>query len=162
MKSLSLALAAALTIAAPAVAGAPWISIELPANPMDRGTQGAFAVVHTYLHERPMPYLVVGTAEGLVNNQRRSQPLTITSTGRTGTMAIAKSWPSDGVWVLSLAVEGAPLNAAIGVDAGGEVAFVRVPMDRNGNARPFERGEVEALLRALAAGERVPALTATR
>ena len=158
MKSLRIALLTLGLFAAPAVAGAPWMSIEVPANPMDRGTQGAFAVIHTYLHERPMPYVVTGTAEGLVNGARRSQALSLSSTGRTGTMALRKNWGDAGVWVLKLGVEGTELGAAIGVDQGGDVAFVRIPLTSSGAQRQPTMAEIESMLRALAAGERVPAL----
>lgn len=160
MNTLKTLLVTAALAATPAVAGAPWISVELPANPMDQATRGAFAVVRTYLHERPMPYVVTGTAEGLVAGQRRSLPMTVTSTNETGRMAIMKTWPSDGVWVLKLGVEGMELSAAIGVGADGEVAFVRVPTTRGGGPRNFAQGEIESLLRALAAGGRVPVLQA--
>ena len=158
MKSLSFALAASITLAAPALAGGPWISIELPANPYS--SRGAFVVVHTYQHQTPAPYLVTGTAEGLVNGQRRSLPLTITSTGQGGSMAISKTWPSEGVWVLKLGVDGAELGAAVGVGSNGEVAFVRVPLTRGGATRNVARAEVETLLRALEAGQQAPALQA--
>lgn len=158
MKALSLLLVAATLAAAPTVAGGPWMSVELPPNPMDEGTRGAFAVVHTYRHGEPMPYLVVGTAEGLNRGERRSLPLTITSTGRTGTMAIARSWPAEGVWVLKLGVQGENLGAAIGVGADGEAAFVRIPTTRNGAPRTVTNSDVEAMLSALASGSRIPSL----
>jgi hypothetical protein len=160
MKSLSLAVAASITLAVPAIAGGPWISVELPANPYGRVSRGAYVVVHTYLHETPAPFLVTGTAEGLVGGQRRSMPLTITSTGQGGSMAISRSWPSEGVWVLKLGVDGAELGAAVGVGANGEVAFVRVPLTRGGATRNVARAEVETLLRALEAGQLAPALQA--
>lgn len=160
MKSLSLAIATTITLTVPAIAGGPWISVELPANPYGRVSRGAFVVVHTYLHETPAPFLVTGTAEGLVDGQRRSLPLTITSTGQGGSMAISRTWPSEGVWLLKLGVDGAELGAAVGVGANGEVAFVRVPLTRGGATRNLARAEVESLLRALEAGQQAPALQA--
>jgi len=160
MKRLSIAALATIALAAPAIAGGPWISVELPANPMDQATRGAFAVVHTYRHADPMPFVVTGSAEGLVSGQRRSLPMRITATGRTGTMAVQKTWPNDGVWVLKLGVDGMQMDAAIGVGIDGEVAFVRVPTTRGGAPRLLAASEVEALLRSLAAGERVASLSA--
>ena len=148
----------ALLIAAPAVAGPPWISVELPANPFDRATRGAYLVVHTYHHEMQVPYVISGTAEGLVGGQRRSVRLDATPTGRTGSFAIRKNWASEGVWVLKIGVEDVDVGAAIGVGADGEVAFVRVPTGREGAPRVVARAEVETMLRALADGRPVPSL----
>ena len=139
-----------------ALAGGPWISIELPANPYS--SRGAFVVVHTYLHGTPAPFAVIGTAEGLESGQRRSLPMTITSTGQGGSMNIMKTWPNEGVWVLKLGVDGTEMNAAIGVSTNGEVAFVRVPTTRNGAPRQLASSEVESMLRALAAGQQPPLL----
>lgn len=158
MKTLRILLAAAAIAATPAIAGGPWISIEMPVNPMDASTRGAFAVVRTYRHGEPMPYLVTGTAEGLVNGRRRSEPLRLTPTERTGSMAIARTWPAEGVWVLKLGVEGEELNAVIGVGSDGEPSFVRVPMRRQGGLRLITQAEVESLILALANGERAPQL----
>ena len=40
---------AALT-ASPALAGPPWLSIELPANPLNSTTRGMYLLVRTYHH----------------------------------------------------------------------------------------------------------------
>ena len=55
-----------------AVAGPPWISIEYPVNPYDRTTKDAFLLVHAFHHGNATDFPVNGTAEGLVNGQRRS------------------------------------------------------------------------------------------
>lgn len=154
----SLMLAVFALAAAPAVAGPPWISIELPANPFDRATRGAYLVVHTYHHDLQTPYVVTGVAEGLVNGERRSIRLDAQPTGRTGSFVIRRNWPSEGVWVLRLGVDDIELSAAVGVGSDGQVAFVRVPTSRSGAPRQLARVEVEALLRALADGRQVPQL----
>src|SRR4051812_48780748 len=71
--------AAALRIAA---AGPAWISIETPVNPYDASTRGAYLVVHAYHHGDPSSNPVSGTAEGLVNGERRSVALEFTPTSR--------------------------------------------------------------------------------
>lgn len=159
MITTRLALAALVLAATPAVGGAPWISIELPANPMHDGMRGAYVIVRTYRHGDAMPYLVAGTAEGIINGERRSIPLRLTATG-TGGMAVTKNWPSEGVWVLRLNIDGEDATAAIGVASDGQVAFVRVPTSRQGYPRALARPELEGMLRALAANERVPSLQA--
>ncbi len=158
MKRATLLLALSALAATPALAGYPWISVELPANPFDRATNGAYAVVHTYQHAADMPFEVTGTAEGLVDGRRRSLRLDLQPTGRTGTFALRRSWPDGGVWVLRLGIEGVAIGAAVGVGADGQVAFVRVPLTRGGAPRAVSSAEVEMLLRALAENRPAPAL----
>ena len=40
--------------------GPPWLSIELPANPLDPTTKGAYLVVRTYHHDKSIPMIVEG------------------------------------------------------------------------------------------------------
>jgi hypothetical protein len=62
MRTTSLVLSLATLAALPSVAhaGPPWISIELPANPYDRATKGAFLVVHAFHHGTPVGFPVSG------------------------------------------------------------------------------------------------------
>jgi hypothetical protein len=54
----------------PAHAGPPWISIELPANPLDPTTRGAFLLIHTFHHRRDEAKR--SPAEGMVNGRRQT------------------------------------------------------------------------------------------
>src|SRR5688500_18940579 len=89
-----------LSLAAPAVAGPAWISIELPATPYDKATRGAFLIVHTYHHSDAGRAGVSGSAEGLVGGRRRTVRLTFDATSRSGSYALKKQWPSEGTWTL--------------------------------------------------------------
>lgn len=159
MKRHGIILALTLLAATPAVAGPPWISIELPANPFSEA-RGAFLVVHTYHHGTPVQLVMQGTAEGLVNGARRSVSLEFTAMSQTGAFAVSRSWPSEGVWVLDIqSFDGHfAISAVVGVGASGEVNLVRVPLARTGAPRTVSRGEIDAMLRALAAGQQPPAL----
>ncbi len=97
-----IALAALLAVAVPSVvfAGPPWISIELPANPWDRDTRGAFLVVHTYHHGTVIEAPLSGTAEGMVGGKRRSVALTFEKTARPGVYTLSNQWGNQGRWVL--------------------------------------------------------------
>src|SRR5207245_3417023 len=97
---------AAFTVlaATPALAGPPWISIELPANPFDAATRGAFLVVHAFHHGTAVSFPIEGTAEGLVSGERRSIKLEFTRTGQDGAYALRKQWPSEGTWTLVIRV----------------------------------------------------------
>ena len=80
--------------------GPPWISIEYPVNPHDRTTRNAFLLVRCFHHSDPVPCALTGTAEGIVNGERRSIKLTFTETGKTGAYALARQWEDKGVWTL--------------------------------------------------------------
>ena len=49
-RKLSLTALLVAGLPAAAVAGPPWVSIELPANPWDETTRGAFLLVHAFHH----------------------------------------------------------------------------------------------------------------
>lgn len=141
-----LTLAAALVggVAAPAAAsaaaaevpwfvGPPWISIEYPVNPHDPSMRGAILLVHVFHHSTPIAYPVEGTAEGIVNGERRSIKLTFTETARPAVYGVSRQWPTEGVWTLVIRMsrgdnDGATALVEMGAD--GEVASVRVPTRR--------------------------------
>ncbi len=114
----------ALSIAAAAVAGPPWISIEYPINPHDQSMRGAFLLVHVFHHSTPIVYPVEGTAEGIVNGERRTIKLEFTETSRTGVYGLRRQWPTEGVW--TLVIKGGA-TAVVELGADGAVASVKVP-----------------------------------
>lgn len=127
IRTLSLAALFAAALAAPALglrSGPPWISIEYPVNPLDASMRGAFLLVHVFHHATPIVYPVEGTAEGIVNGERRSIKLEFTETSRTGVYGLKRMWPTEGVW--TLVIKGGA-TAVVELGADGEVASVRVP-----------------------------------
>ena len=127
IRTLSLAALCAAVLATPALgrtAGPPWISIEYPVNPHDQSMRGAFLLVHVFHHSTPIVYPVEGTAEGMVNGERRTIKLEFTETSRTGVYGLRRQWPTQGVWTLVIK-DGATAVVELGAD--GEVASVRVP-----------------------------------
>jgi len=152
-------LAAALSafLAAPALAGPPWISIELPVNPYDESTRGAFLLVHEFHHGTPVSYIVTGTAEGIVNGERRSIKLEFSETAREGVFALKRMWPAEGVWTLVIKANQGPDDAATAVvelGSDGEVASIRVPTMQRGRwtvPAPVSLGDIDAALQARAA-----------
>jgi len=117
---LALSVAALVSTAA----GPPWISIEYPINPHDQSMRGAFLLVHTFHHSTPIAYPVAGTAEGIVNGERRTIKLEFTETSRTGVYGLRRQWPTEGVWTL---VINGGATAVVELGADGEVAAVKVP-----------------------------------
>ena len=138
LRTLSLAALFSATLAAPAFAGPPWISIEYPVNPHDPSMRGAMLLVHVFHHATPIAYPVEGTAEGIVNGERRSIKLTFTETARPAVYGLSRQWPTEGVWTLVIRMsrgEGGTDGAAAVVElcADGEIASVRVPTRREGS-----------------------------
>ena len=138
------------------VSGPPWISIEHPVNPFDRTTRGAHLLVHAYHHGTPIGHPVSGTAEGVVNGQRRTITLRFESTSRTGVYALRKQWPSDGTWSLVINVtqgndgDGNVAQALVELSPTGSVASVQVPTRQHAEGafpRRLSATEIEAAVR---------------
>ena len=113
-----------------ASAGPPWISIETPVNPYDATTRGAYLLVHAFHHGDPTAYPVSGTAEGIVNGQRKSITLAFTPTSRPGAYALRNQWGGVGVWTLVITVkqqENDFAQALVEVGTDGAVSRVQVP-----------------------------------
>jgi len=142
----ALALAALLGLSS----GPPWISIEYPVNPHDQSMRGAFLLVHTFHHSTPIVYAVEGTAEGIVNGERRTIKLEFTETSRTGVYGLRRQWPTEGVW--TLVIKGGA-TAVVELGADGAVASVTVPnRQERGWAIPTDVSmtEIDRALRARA------------
>jgi hypothetical protein len=158
LTALALTAGALVGTATPAHAGPPWISIELPANPLDRTTRGAFLLVHTFHHETSLRQLLEGRAEGLVNGKRQTITLTFTDTSRDYVRALRRTWPSEGVWVLVITTGGADhgATALVGVGTDGQVHSVQVPTKMQDNwtiPQPVTPADINALLSRMAAAD---------
>jgi hypothetical protein len=97
--------------------------------------RGAFLLVHVFHHSTPIVYPVEGTAEGIVNGERRTIKLEFTNTSRTGVYGLRRMWPTEGVWTLVIKMsrgqdDGATAVVELGSD--GEIASVRVPNRQEG------------------------------
>ena len=144
---------------APVVIGPPWISIEYPVNPFDRTTRGAHLLVHAYYHGTPVGYPVSGTAEGIVNGERRTMTLRFETTSRTGVYARRKQWPSEGTWTLVISVtqgdhdRGGVAQALVELSPTGSVASVQVPTQQHAEGafpRRLTAQEIETAVRTQA------------
>lgn len=138
----------------PTLAGPPWISVELPANPYIEGSQGAFCLVRVYHHGDAAYYPVSGAAEGLVDGQRRSVTLDLTQTSLPGVYAVKYTPTNEGVWILVLSIgkkgdEHGQAQALVTIKQG-EVVSVVVPTRRDGRwqiPQPATDAQIDAMLR---------------
>lgn len=148
--------AALLVLAAPALAGPPWISVEIPANPHMREARGALLLVRAYHHDSERAFRVTGFAEGRVGGERVSVPLDLSPTGQAGIYALPRPDLAEGRWVLVLSLDSggnAAATALVTLDGDGEVSGVRVPtrerrIEGFTIPRPASEAEIEALLAA--------------
>ena len=137
-KSLIPALAIALVSATAAFTSPaplkwpPWISVESPVNPVDPGARGALMLVHVTFREGTSSISdLQGSAEGIVNGARRTIALRFEETGRPNTFALKRQWPTDGTWLVRLAVR--QTTAIVTLDQAGNILAVRVPTERRGD-----------------------------
>ena len=158
MRRLAIALSICLAAATPAKAGPPWLTLEFRPSSF-----AGVVLVRTYHHGTPQAMPLTGTAEGLVNGQRRSVPLTFVLVEAPNVYSVSNTWGAGGVWVLNIAAEGDHLGAGVvaGFDRNGEPAFTRFPRTTVGATRPATARETDAMLRALDAGAQPPALGRT-
>lgn len=129
-----LILALLCALALPALAGPPWIAIEIPANPYDAATRDAFLVVHTYHHGEAANFALTGTAERMRDGRRETVALEFDRTSRPGAYALRRQW-SDGAWLLVITVQQGKddtATALVELSGDGAVASVRVPTRRDG------------------------------
>ena len=129
------------------------MSIELPANPWDRDTRGAFLVVHTFHHGTVIDAPLTGTAEGIVDGKRRSVSLSFEKTSRPGAYVLRNQWGNSGRWVLVISLAQSLhgddiVQALVGVSENGTVTSVRVPTEagREGMPRRATATEIAAAL----------------
>jgi hypothetical protein len=148
--------AALAVLLAAALAGPPWISIEYPVNPYDASMRGAFLLVHAFHHGTPVGFPIDGTAEGIVNGERRTVRLEFTETSRPGVYALKRMWPTHGVWTLVIRATQGHQDAATAVvelAADGQIASVKVPTARRGEwtvPAAVSMADIEAALQARA------------
>ena len=158
MKVLALAALLTAAVSTTALAGPPWITVEV------RPFGANVLIVHTYHHGTANPLQLRGSAEGLVNGRHESVPLRFELLPEaSNAYGVAKTWGDTGVWVLSIeTVETDHFAAATAVmiDKNGN-ATVTFPRQYDGQTRAASNAEVTAMLEALAAGNRSPRLFAS-
>jgi len=161
MRRLDLVSLLSLAVAGPAQAGQPFLRATLPADHTDALRRGGFMIVHGYHHAERFPLTLSGTAEGIVDGNRRSFPLTFVRDTLDGSiMVVMKTWPDAGPWVLNIGggYDSTRMSAGIviGVDSRGVPVLVQNPRTALGGTRMATRREIGQLLAHLG-GDRAAA-----
>ncbi|HYK12176.1 MAG TPA: hypothetical protein VEV39_15355 [Gemmatimonadales bacterium] len=109
-----------------------WLSIESPVNPFVDENRGVLLIVHSYWMKGPLGMTIEGRAEGTVNGQRQTVPLTFQDRGE-GAYALAQSWPGEGRWALVITGRnrGQQATALVRIGEDKKVAGVMVTLDKS-------------------------------
>lgn len=119
-----------------ASAGGFWITIHSGDAPLGRDA-GAAVLVEVGGCAKPSDATLAGTAEGLVNGQRRTLRLRFTPTSNPNVFAVTKQWGTEGRWVL--VIDGS-------VGAYHSRQLIELQSDGRHRARPIKEKEVAALV----------------
>jgi hypothetical protein len=140
IRRTALGLAATLLAAGTALAGGQQIAAEV-------ATDGKAILVHTYHCGTPAAIKLTGTAVGLVNGERRQIPLAITRTADLAVFSVARQWPSEGAWVLTLTGAGErSVSSLVELASGSQLKIV----SQSSRYEPAPEREISAALTRLA------------
>ena len=84
------------------VAGGFALDIARPAGNMEAQAKKAVLLVHVYACSEPKKTAITATAEGIVNSRRESIPLKLEALSQENTFALARQWPAEGRWIITL------------------------------------------------------------
>jgi hypothetical protein len=135
-------LAAAILLASTTAAHAGGQQISAEVAPDGKGL-----LVRTYRCGTPASLSLTGTAEGLVNGQRRQIPLKMAQVADSAVFSVAQQWPGDGAWVLTFTAAGERSASAIVELAAGPKLKIASQESRYA---PAALREVEAVLARMA------------
>ena len=162
---IALGLAVIIIGASHAAAGDFWVTVESGhSSRPGLGGQAVLVVRPSGCHE-PENATLTATAEGIVNGQRKSMPLKLTTIS-AGVYEITRQWPSQGTWIIAVNAEyrGAPRAAIVRLGPGGEIpANLVASQDRSAkpSVQSFRRKvaseDIDSALQAFAAGEHLGA-----
>ena len=143
--------------------GPPFLSLEVPPNPMRPDTRDAAVLIHVFHHGSPAGYKIQARAEGLVDGERRTIQLDLDETSDAGLYALRQQWPAKGDWVLAIQIAEhaeATLIAELGPNGGvtkGEYHSMSPPIVSLGSVRvvsgKVRQNQIESTLDAMARAE---------
>jgi hypothetical protein len=144
----------ALVTADAALAGPPWISVEVPANPHHPSTRGALMLVRTYHHSSTLTAPVTARAEGILKGRRVSLALDVAETMTPGVYAVRTRPDGEGTWVVVVTLTAgaeSTASAIVALNGEGQVASVEVPSRQTPDGwtvpRAVSQDDIETALR---------------
>lgn len=152
LRTLALTLLFMATSATAALAGPPWISVELPPNEIDPTTRGALALVLTWHHDNLAAFPVEGMAHGIIDGRRVTREIELSRTSRDGVYAVRADLPAEGTWVIRVdmtdGVTEARASTLLALGPGNdEVSYLKVPRGHQGKyPRLATDADVDAML----------------
>lgn len=154
LRSAAVAALLALATAGPVLAGPPWISVEIPANPHHPSTRGALMMVRTYHHSSTLAAPVTARAEGILKGRRVSVVLDVAETMTPGVYSVRTRPDREGTWVVVVTLTADRENTAsaiVALDREGQVASVEVPSRETPDGwtvpRAVTQDDIESALR---------------
>ena len=96
LRSIAAATALVAVLAPAALAGGMNAKVEGP------GKDGRTYTVRTYQCSNPSALKVAAWAEGVVDGQRQTLPLTLKKAGKAGVYQFTRTWPANGEWVVRM------------------------------------------------------------
>ena len=132
----ALVLLLALAGVAATLPGGFLLQVDIPRNVADD------VVLHVRADgcHQPAKAKVAGTAEGIVDGERRSLPLTLTKVGK-GIYSITQQWPAEGTWILAFAgsYRGRLATTLVTLGTDGRVAMQQTASGDAPSVRMFSR-----------------------
>lgn len=101
MMHISRIVVVAAAVSGTLFAGGFWLEFGNPKASLDEKARDAVLIVRPLGCHHPERAQITGTAEGLINGQRRSLPLTLVPLSQPGMYAVKFDRPKEGAWVLS-------------------------------------------------------------
>ncbi|HZU24958.1 MAG TPA: hypothetical protein VFA04_05520 [Bryobacteraceae bacterium] len=143
-----IAACAAGLLCADLFAGGFWLQLGDPSANPDAKAKNAVVIVRPFGCISPADAKLTGTAEGMLNGQRRTIALDLVPLSEKATYAVLREWPAEGSWVLRLtaSVPGRTTSALVPVTAEG---FNRAMVKFFQGDPP--RSDLEAMLHTMAA-----------
>jgi hypothetical protein len=102
MRSLLSKCFVAAFAAIPIFAGALTLQLDDPATSREAMAKNAIVAAHITACHSPEKTVVTATAEGIVEGKRQTIPLKVIHLSEPGAFAVAREWPRDGVWTVTM------------------------------------------------------------
>ncbi len=89
-------------LAAPLFSGALLLQVADPETSPEAQAKHAVVMARMTACHSPEKTIVSATAEGVVGGQRKTLPLKVIKLSTPGMFAVAREWPSEGVWAVRM------------------------------------------------------------